>query len=306
MARSRAPFYKLKIFRLSLFALLTFVIFGYFAATIFAANGFSSPPSRALGVDTPATYGLNYENISFQSPYKDNITLKGWWIPRADSTKVLILLHPKDGSRTSLLPLAKPLWEHGYNLLLFDMRSHGESGGEHYYFGAWEQWDTVGAVNFVKGKGFAPGKIGAIGWSMGAATTIMAMSQTQDIKAAVVDSAYADFSSLADRQFTVATGLPKFLMGGILVAGRILYDLDVDAAKPIEAIKNLGNRHLFLIHGLSDALVPVSDAEKLIQAGGSTVTEKWLVAGAVHVGSYDLQPETYINRVVAFFDKELN
>jgi dienelactone hydrolase len=306
MTKVRIPFYKSKIFRLSLFTLLTFVIFGYLAVTIFGANGFTSPPTRALGSDTPATYGLNYENISFQTTYKDNITLKGWWIPRKDSDKVLIFLHPKDGTRLALLPLAKPLWERGYNLLLFDMRSHGESGGEHYYFGAREQWDTVGAVNFVKGKGFAPGKIGAIGWSMGAATTIMAMSQTQDIKAAVVDSAYADFASLADRQFTTATRLPKFLLGGILVAGRILYDVDVDAAKPVDAIKNLGNRHLFLIHGTADTLVPVSDTEKLIAAGGSNITEKWLVEGAVLVGAYELQPESYINRVVAFFDRELN
>ena len=79
-------------------------------------------------------------------------------------------------------------------MLLSDFRGHGQSEGDHIAYGWQEKYDVLGAVDFLKGKGFQPAEIGAMGWSLGAASLIMAMGQSPDIRAGISDSAYGDFS----------------------------------------------------------------------------------------------------------------
>ena len=58
----------------------------------------------------------------------DGIPLKGWWIPAQESGPTIIVMHGLTSHRASdnALDLASRLREHGYNLLMFDQRAHGE------------------------------------------------------------------------------------------------------------------------------------------------------------------------------------
>ncbi len=301
----KKPKSKKRLFVFVVAELLSIVVLLYVIVAVYGTFSFTSAPSRALGPDTPARYGIKYREVSFQTAARDKLTLRGWWLPRPASKRVLIALHGKGTNRVDVLELSSKLWENDYNVLLFDMRGHGQSDGDHFSFGQYEQFDIVGAVNFLKDQGFQPTNIGIIARSMGAASAIMAMSQTSDIKAGFMDSAYADFGELAQQQITPTTGLPPFVFPGITLAGRVLLGIDVEQPKPEVAISNIGQRHLFLTHGELDSLIPVSHFERLKQAGGANVTESWLVAGAEHIQAYYLQPTEYIRRVVAFFDREL-
>jgi dipeptidyl aminopeptidase/acylaminoacyl peptidase len=193
-----------------------------------------------------------------------------------------------------MLDLAKPLWDNGYSLLLLDLRGSGLSDGDFYGLGQYEQWDVVGAANFLSSKGFDADSIGVLGQSLGAASAIMAASQTPKIKAVVSDSGFADIASIN-----------PFLYPGGLIAAHIIRGLDLEQVKPVVAITKLGTRHVFLIHGDQDAVVPVSHAYQLKQAGGATVTDFWILTSVSHTGVYTAQPNEYIQRVVAFFDREL-
>ena len=247
---------------------------------------------------------MTYEDVSFSTTYSDKLTLRGWWIPNPKSHRALIILHGRGDNRTVPLGLSKPLWDNGFSLLFYDMRAHGLSDGDHYSFGQREQWDEVGAVNFLKSKGFAPSAIGAVGWSMGAASTIMAFSDTPDLKAVVSDSSYADYAQLTQSRY--GSGLSGVYLPGMLVASRLFFNVDLDQDKPENAIKNIGQRHIFLIHGEKDDYVPVNNFNRLKVAGGTNVTESWLAPGSAHVQSFEYHPDEYIQRVVAFFDKELD
>jgi uncharacterized protein len=277
----------------------------YLTVAIYGANSFTSSPNRSLGADTPAKYGLTYENVSFKSAATDRLTLRAWWLPNPISKRVLIAVHGKDTNRGEMLELSSKLWANGYNLLLFDMRGHGQSDGDHYSFGQYEQFDIVGAVNFVESKGFEPAHIGIVGHSMGSASALMAMSQTSDIKAGIIDSSYADFDELAQEKFSPTTRLPGFFFPGIKLAGQMFLNIDLNQAKPEEAIKKLGQRHVFLIHGDEDSLIPLSHFYRLKTAGGISVGESWVIAGAEHVQGFQVQPTEYVQRVVAFLDREL-
>ncbi len=295
----------IKFLRLISVAVLFLLAFSYISISISWANSFTSAPNRTLGPLIPTQYGLSYENVSFQSAAEDKINLRGWWLPNPKASRALIMVHGKGGTRTMLLGLSKPLWDSGYSLLFFDLRGHGESDGEHYSFGQREQFDVIGAVNFVKSKGFGPGAIGAVGWSMGGASAIMAMSQTADLKAVVSDSSYANYAQLTQTRYASGPSMTGLLLPGMLAADRLLLDVDIDQVKPEDAIRKLGQRHVFLIHGDQDFYVPVSEYERLRQVGGANVTESWLVPGADHILSFERYPAEYARRVIAFFDREL-
>jgi dipeptidyl aminopeptidase/acylaminoacyl peptidase len=286
--------FKLKRFlKMALIAVLLTVVVTYVAFSIYAVFAYTQSPNRALGTTTPATWGLPYEEVSFASAAIDKLTIRGWFIPNPKSGRVLVLVHGQNATRVEHLDISKPLWDNGYNILLIDMRGHGLSDGDHYSLGFYEQWDIVGAANYLKSRGFNPNAIGAMGWSMGAASTIMAFSQTPDIKAIVSDSGYANLSSL--------DGL---LYPGALLTCRWLRGFDLEQIKPEEAITKIGSRHALVIQGDQDHNVPVENAYKLKQAGGANV-ELWVLPGVAHVSSFYAQPEAYLQRVLAFFDREL-
>jgi len=105
------------------------------------AQGLSTPPRTPI-VRTPADYDMEFEEISFITA--DSVKIKGWFIP-ANSNKVIISNHFSPANRygfaghlegldfaggfeVNFLPRYKALHDAGYNVLAYDLRSHGESG----------------------------------------------------------------------------------------------------------------------------------------------------------------------------------
>jgi fermentation-respiration switch protein FrsA (DUF1100 family) len=162
----------------------------------------------------------------------------------------------------------------------------------------------VGAANYLKGRGFKPESIGALGWSLGAVSALMAFGQSQDIKAVVSDSAYGDFGRMMKERFTQQTHLPAIFVGGILLSGSIFRGMDVNKIKPEDAVKNTNGRRVLLIHGSDDQTVPVSEAYKIIEAGGPNL-ESWILPGIGHVDAFWQYQVEYISRITTFFNREL-
>ncbi len=300
------PLYKSRLFWIIPSAIL--LIFGliYIGVSIYGAYTFTQVPARSSTFSTtPATYGLAYQEVSFPSAAKDHLTLRGWWVPNPASQQALIIVHGKEQSRAERLVLSRPLWEMNYNLLFFDLRGHGTSDGDHYFFGQYESWDTVGAFNFVKDKGFAPQSIGLFGTSMGAATSLLAMGRSSEIQTVFSDSSFADFEQMVTERMPIEKGIPSFFTPGIFTAGKILFDFNVDEIKPEVVLKQLENRKIFLVHGDSDTVIPFSNLNRLKIAGGSNIVGSWVAIGADHTKGYNLYPDEYLTLVKNFFKNNL-
>jgi dipeptidyl aminopeptidase/acylaminoacyl peptidase len=278
--------------------ILLLLILAYIAISVFGALHLTTNLfGRDLGAKTPADYALSYENISFQSVAADHSTLRGWWLPNQKSKRSLILVHGQNSSRASYLPMLNDLWDSGYNLLLFDSRGHGQSDGWYHTYGLYEQQDIVGAVKFLKDKGIPPASIGILGQSLGASIAIMGMSQTPDIKAGISESGFANWAQRTRTRL-------GFFYPGVVIASRILLNFEIGKVQPLEAIKKLDGRHLLLIHGDKDSIIPVQDAYDLKAAAGSNVN-LWIVPEGNHVDAYQKQPAEYLRRLRNFFDSEL-
>ena len=125
--------------------------------------------------DHPSNYGLAFEDIEFPSQRGD-LVLSGWYLPGDESSPHLIFVHGIGSVRSgdNAVELAARLVEQGYNMLLFDLRGHGSSGGDTVSGGYFERWDVLGAFDYLVERGIDPGRIGLMGFSMGAATSILA------------------------------------------------------------------------------------------------------------------------------------
>jgi len=255
---------------------------------------------------SPDLLGLAYENVSFPGIDK-NITLRGWLLPGQNKGQIIIMVHGVDANRVDAsigtLEIASGLVAHGFSVLMFDLRGHGESDGNMVSGGYYEKRDLEGAANFAKERGFT--HIGVLGFSLGAVTSILAAAEDQDIDAVVSDSSFADLTDIMKSEFSKRTKAPQFLLNPLLFMIKIMYRVDFNAVKPVECVGQIAPRPVFFIHGEADDGIPFKHALKLWEASHNPQAELWIVPGAGHTRAYKTNPEEYMSRVTAFFDSAL-
>lgn len=108
--------------------------------------------------DHPANYALKFEDVEFPSRRGD-VSLSGWYLPGDDAGPHLIFVHGNGSVRSGdgAVALAARMVERGYNVLMFDLRGHGSSGGDKVSGGYFEQWDVLGAFDYLVERDGGPG-----------------------------------------------------------------------------------------------------------------------------------------------------
>jgi uncharacterized protein len=291
---------------LKISAVIIFVVLIAFIG-ISAYLGNSLTKAERLPVEgDPSQLGLRYENISFNSVV-DRLKLAGWLLPADNSDRVVIMVHGERHNRVDpdikTLEIADALVDRGYNLIMFDLRGHGESEGSRITGGLFEKRDLLGAVEYAKGRGFK--RIGVLGFSLGAVTSILAAADSRDIDAVVADSAYADLNDIMGPEFKNRTKAPVVLLKPILFMIKVMYGVDFGDIRPIEAVPSIDPRPVFIIHGEKDKTIPVSHARRLRDASQSAGSLLWTAPGSKHCAAYADYPTEYIARLTGFFDEVL-
>src|SRR5215212_8096050 len=94
---------------------------------------------------SPGDLGLPFTPLTFtvRDHFSDQpLNLAAWWIPHANPTdKTAILLHGYADAKVGALAWAPLFHELNFNILLVDLRAHGESGGAISSGGFWERDD---------------------------------------------------------------------------------------------------------------------------------------------------------------------
>ena len=104
------------------FLLISLVVFW------FILKAFKNPVR--LHDRTPADLEIPFNEISI--PTKNNCSLYGWWIPGAETSPTIILVHGWGRNAGRMMPYIKKLHEKGFNLIAFDSRNHGTSDADNY------------------------------------------------------------------------------------------------------------------------------------------------------------------------------
>lgn len=278
---------------------------GALGAAWYVAARVSPEPRRTIYdgyTFTPWELGVPYEAVSFQSA--DGLRLSGWWMPHERPRGVVVGSHGHGGRKDELLGIGTRSWRAGYSVLLFDFRGRGESDPWPQTLISREVEDLQAALAFARGR--EPGaRVGLIGFSMGAAVTLLAAAADPGVAAVVADSAFTSGRAVvAHGVRSVLRLAPEAL---ILAADELVHrrhGYRFSSARPIDAVARIAPRPLLIIHGADDTTVPASHASELFAAAGEP-RELWVVGGAEHCGAYFVDREAYCRRVVGFFDQYL-
>lgn len=283
--------------------LLATILTGLVAVTFVPAVMATNVPATHLGADTPGTYGLTFDDVSFRAA--DGVTLSGWYVPSSNGA-ALVVRHGSGSTRSATLPQAVVLARHGYGVLLVDARGHGRSDGRAMDFGWFGDADVSAAITFlVTLPDVDPGRIGVLGISMGGEEAIGAAAADSRIRAVVAEGATGR-TAADDGWLSDAYGARGTVQEGIGWLRSGLADLLTSAHPPIrliDAVRGATSTSFLLIAaGKIDDEQLVADR---LAGNGMGNVSVWVVPGAGHGQGLRVDPVGWEARVTAFLGEHL-
>lgn len=238
--------------------------------------------------------GYPYEHVTF--PSADGVPLDAWWIPAVPSTanvssaeadqwgkRTILLCHGLGANKANQLDVAINLPARGYNLLTFDFRAHGASGGQISTFGDLERRDVLGAVHWVRTTHPEQSqRLFGLGMSMGGAALIAASADPgpdgQAIDAVAVYDTYDDLGALAE-DLSNKYFLPPLSWLSTHVALPLASahaGADLADFRPAAVVDGLAPRPLLVIHARGDQVIGFEHGVRLFQAAAEPKLRCWI------------------------------
>ena len=168
-------------------------------------------PSRTVA-KTPSDIGLASTEVRFGVDASGQPQLDGWWIPGdSPAYPTVLMLHSGQGSLSDALPDVRLLHDAQLNVLLFDYRGFGRSGGQHPTQ-AWMEDDAESALHYINDtRGVPNNSVIAYGSGAGAALAAKLCTEHKDIAGIILQNPDGDFEARV-RQDSRARMVPVGLL----------------------------------------------------------------------------------------------
>ncbi len=221
------------------------------------------------------------EDVSISS--YDSLKLHGYYIPSFDkkSTNLAIVVHGYQSKATDMIIIGQMYSKMGFQVILTDLRGHGDSEGNFTTFGHYEKYDLKRWINYAVRNYGQDLKILVHGVSMGAASAMMVtgLDVPKNLSFMVLDSGFTK----AIRTF--ANVHSKFFFYtfyfGLNIVTYIKHKFLVEQIKPIKYMRK--NEIPFLIvQGDKDIAVPVSMAKHLYNVSPANKKDILIIENSKH------------------------
>lgn len=239
------------------------------------------------------------ETVDF--PARDGLRLSGVFLSVPKASGTVIVCHGVGANHADIKELFLRLNGVGFQILAFDFRGHGNSGGHTITYGMQERNDVLGAYDYCLTRNDIAAKpLFALGVSMGGASLLQALPDMPDVRAAVVDSAFSNLERMAEHQLRF---FPQPARGPMtqLVRGMAWIEIGVDLRElaPADRLREV-RIPLLIVHGSGDTVVPVEHAH-MLRAAAVGPAQLIIEPEAPHIGSVMVDPTGYIHRVKRHF-----
>ena len=211
------------------------------------------------------------------------INLAGWKCRASGYRRgSLIYLHGVADNRVSSVDAIQRFRPLGFDVVAYDSRAHGDSGGDVCTYGFFEKEDLRRVLDATDA-----GPIVLMGGSLGAAVAIQSAADDPRVSAVVAAETFSDLRTVATER------APFFFTRGTIAQAFHLAErqghFDVDDVSPVAAAAKI-EVPVLLIHGDADRDTP-PDHSRRVYAALHGPKRLVLVPGAQHNGS--LRPEIW-------------
>lgn len=248
--------------------------------------------------------GKVWESIQMKS--YDGLNLYGNYL-RAEvpTDKTVILVHGYTGRGSGMAFLARYYHEElGYNVLMPDLRGHGDSQGNYIGFGWHDRKDLIQWVSYILEKLGNNSDIVLHGISMGGGTVLMTSGENlpENVRCIVSDCAYTSAKDILIFQMKKMFNIPSFPLIQITsIICKLRAGYFFGEASALEAVKRSKKPMLF-IHGSEDKFVPTKMVYPLYEALNAE-KELFIVPKAGHGYAFWVDEEGYKDKVQGFLNR---
>ncbi|MCI8473527.1 MAG: alpha/beta hydrolase [Clostridiales bacterium] len=251
--------------------------------------------------NTKAFY--TYKKFTFQT--KDGITLAGIdYCPKIACIGTVLVCHFLGGSKEAILMFVDFLLMHGYRVLCYDNRNHGESETAESVKATLDQ-DFSAFYKTIQEMGIK-GPFGIMGFSMGASVALRAMQKYPDICAAVTDSGpmmhAKNYFRYVLNNKKIRNPLQRILFLCIFLYYAGFAKMERQTHR---TLKQLKGKPVLMIHGKKDTIISPDNpcfAYSLLKSPNAAL---WLVPRARHLMNRFNKPTEYVERILAFLGKNI-
>ncbi len=245
--------------------------------------------------------GLEKDNYTVKS--YDGYTLHVQWVHNPNPTdKYILISHGYTDNHLGSLKYTRMYLDLGFQVLLYDLRGHGENEETFCTYSVRESHDLACLIEDVKQR-YNPRVFGIHGESLGAASSVACLKYHPAIDFVVADCGFSEITSVMKAGLR-SMHLPDFLVHIASVCAKIRYGYSYREMRPIDALKDNEVPILF-IHGQKDDFILPFHSQNMCSATHG-YSEVHLIPEATHAASVLFAPEDYAAFVKAFLGKVLS
>jgi uncharacterized protein len=290
-----------------LLILMVFVAAGtYFALRILKPHVQSEELSYREKILANKIINDFYQTLSKQEvwiPSQFGYKLHGIYLSLEGSHKTVVITHGIETTLFSSVKYVELFRSMGFNVLLFDLRNHGSSGGKNTTFGYYEKYDLRSVVEWAFMRTGPGGLVGTMGESLGGAIAIQHAAIDSRVAFCISASSFSDFRQLLIYRFKYEYKLPVFpflQLANFMTA--MLSGMSFDLVSPLRDIGEI-SLPVMLIHGVNDRYVPMQMSKDLYEAKKKGIRYIYLAENAGHADSFTVNREEYTRQVRSFLGK---
>jgi len=220
------------------------------------------------------------------------------------SNNWVVILHGQNGSVEDIYDIGQAYALEGYNIMMPDLRAHGESEGSYYGMGWLDRLDVINWIDVILDDHPSANVI-IHGVDLGADTALMLSGEPlkDSIKVIIAEGAYTNAWEVVKKEYQARhvdwPVFPILHMINPVMKVWAGYDLkDADAVKQVAKTKV----PILLIHGKNDSYVTEDMTKELDEAIASD-HEVLTIATGTHEDCRFAEPDTYYNKVFEFVEK---
>lgn len=216
------------------------------SAMAVGCDGLFYYPDRTVHASAEGLGFAAHDDLEFASA--DGTSLHGWWIPAVGDTALgtIVFCHGNHANLTHHARGVQWLPRRGFNLLIFDYRGFGRSGGDIDRAGTVD--DAVAAIDMALRRD--PERTIVFGHSLGGAIGMVAAARRPQVRAVIAESTFPSYRAAA--RATAPRGL-GWIAPLVIRTGQ----------DPVDFLQQLSPRPLLVIHGTDDAITPFHLGESL-------------------------------------------